>query len=101
MEVKDGACMDVCPVDCIYESIEQMFINPDECIDCGACVPACPEPPCSAHPTYSSSLKNIYEQHIVHKAVWGDLATRGRVRIFTALNKNNGYERVTEHPERS
>jgi Fe-S-cluster-containing hydrogenase component 2 len=42
MEVKDGACMDVCPVDCIYESIEQMFINPDECIDCGACVPACP-----------------------------------------------------------
>jgi ferredoxin len=30
------------PVDCIYESIEQMFINPDECIDCGACVPACP-----------------------------------------------------------
>jgi Fe-S-cluster-containing hydrogenase component 2 len=42
LEVKDGACMDVCPVDCIYESIEQMFINPDECIDCGACVPACP-----------------------------------------------------------
>jgi hypothetical protein len=32
---------------------------------------------------------------------WGDLATRGRVRIFTALNKNNGYERITEHPERS
>jgi hypothetical protein len=31
----------------------------------------------------------------------GDLATAGRVRIFTTLNKNNGYERVTEHPERS
>ena len=42
LEVKDGACIDVCPVDCIYESIEQMFINPDECIDCGACVPASP-----------------------------------------------------------
>ena len=40
--VKDKACVGVCPVDCIYESIEQMFINPDECIDCGACVPACP-----------------------------------------------------------
>jgi hypothetical protein len=52
------------------------------------------EPPCSAHPTYSFSLKNIYEQQIVHKYVWGDLATRGRVRIFTALNKNKGYERI-------
>jgi hypothetical protein len=48
-----------------------------------------------------SNYKNIYERHIVHKAVWGDLATAGRVRIFTTLNKNNGYERVTEHPERS
>ena len=39
--VKDSACMSVCPVDCIYESVEQMFINPDECIDCGACIPEC------------------------------------------------------------
>jgi len=42
VNVKDGACIDVCPVDCIYESLDQMFIHPDECIDCGACVPACP-----------------------------------------------------------
>ena len=42
VDVKDGACIDVCPVDCIYESLEQMFIQPDDCIDCGACIPACP-----------------------------------------------------------
>jgi len=42
VDVKDGACMSVCPVDCIYESLEQMFIHPDDCIDCGACVPECP-----------------------------------------------------------
>jgi NAD-dependent dihydropyrimidine dehydrogenase PreA subunit len=48
--VKDGACVDVCPVDCIhptsiesdYEQYDQLYINPDECIDCGACEPACP-----------------------------------------------------------
>jgi NAD-dependent dihydropyrimidine dehydrogenase PreA subunit len=25
-----------------YEEVEQLYINPDECIDCGACEPACP-----------------------------------------------------------
>lgn len=40
--VKDHACVDVCPVDCFYEADDQLIINPDECIDCGACVPECP-----------------------------------------------------------
>jgi len=48
--VKDTACVDVCPVDCIhprkdepsYTSADMLYIHPDECIDCGACVPACP-----------------------------------------------------------
>src|SRR5215210_2812885 len=39
---KDRACVDVCPVDCIYEGAEQLYIHPDECIDCGACEPECP-----------------------------------------------------------
>lgn len=38
----DASCVDVCPVDCIYEGLEKRYINPDECIDCGACVTACP-----------------------------------------------------------
>ena len=44
IDVKDGACLDVCPVDCIYTTPEdnQMFIAPDECIDCAACEPVCP-----------------------------------------------------------
>jgi len=43
--VKDTACVDVCPVDCIYgkaEDWEMLFIHPEECIDCGLCVDACP-----------------------------------------------------------
>ena len=50
IDVKDGACVDVCPVDCIHprkdepehEKVTQLYINPTECIDCGACVPVCP-----------------------------------------------------------
>jgi ferredoxin len=40
--VKDKACVEVCPVDCIYEGPNQLFINPHECIECGACYPVCP-----------------------------------------------------------
>ena len=47
---KDTSCVDVCPVDCIhptkddpdFEPAEMLFIDPAECIDCGACEPACP-----------------------------------------------------------
>lgn len=47
---KDASCVDVCPVDCIhprkdetdFETVQQLFIDPDECIDCGACEPECP-----------------------------------------------------------
>lgn len=37
------SCVKECPVDCIYEGARALYIQPDECINCGACVPACPE----------------------------------------------------------
>lgn len=48
--VRNASCIDVCPVDAIhpasnepeFEEEQQLYINPDECIDCGACEPACP-----------------------------------------------------------
>ncbi|HEX9055922.1 MAG TPA: 4Fe-4S binding protein [Ktedonobacterales bacterium] len=42
--VKDATCVDVCPVDCIHarDEDDQYFIDPAECIDCGACEPVCP-----------------------------------------------------------
>lgn len=48
---KDVSCVDVCPVDCIhptkaetadFEKHEQLYIDPDTCIDCGLCVDECP-----------------------------------------------------------
>lgn len=35
-------CVVVCPVDCFYQSEQLLFIHPDECIDCEACVSECP-----------------------------------------------------------
>jgi len=48
--VADYSCLEVCPVDCIspgpdsqdFSSTEQLYINPNVCINCGACVQACP-----------------------------------------------------------
>jgi NAD-dependent dihydropyrimidine dehydrogenase PreA subunit len=42
VDLKDRACVDECPVDCIYEGKRMLYIHPDECVDCGACEPVCP-----------------------------------------------------------
>ncbi len=40
--VKDKSCVAVCPVDCIHETEDMLYIDPSECIDCGLCEPECP-----------------------------------------------------------
>ena len=42
IDVMDKACIEECPVDCIYEGPRMFYIHPDECVDCGACEPVCP-----------------------------------------------------------
>jgi len=42
VDLKDRSCVDVCPVDCIHEANRILVIDPEECIDCGACEPECP-----------------------------------------------------------
>ena len=45
IDTLDQSCVDVCPVDCIHfdeGTDRKLYIDPDECIDCGACEPACP-----------------------------------------------------------
>ena len=69
--VKDTACVEVCPVDCIhprkdepeYENAEQLYINPNECIDCGACESVCPVQ--AVYPDYSvpDEWKNFIEKN--------------------------------------
>jgi NAD-dependent dihydropyrimidine dehydrogenase PreA subunit len=62
VETKDASCVEVCPVDCIhpfagepgYAEASQLFIDPAECIDCDACVSACPVEACM-HESEASS----------------------------------------------
>ena len=42
VDIQDKSCMQVCPADCIFEGGRMTYINPNLCIDCGACVAACP-----------------------------------------------------------
>jgi NAD-dependent dihydropyrimidine dehydrogenase PreA subunit len=35
-------CVTVCPVECFHADEERTYIDPEVCIDCGACIPACP-----------------------------------------------------------
>lgn len=42
IQCKYTDCVEVCPVDCFYEGPNFLAINPDECIDCGVCIPECP-----------------------------------------------------------
>ena len=69
----DQSCVEVCPVDCIYgyagdasDVPNQLFINPEECIDCGVCEPECP-------------WEAIYEDERVPKVFSDDVASNARV----------------------
>ena len=42
VDIRDKACVDECPVDCIYQGERMLYIHPDECVDCAACEPVCP-----------------------------------------------------------
>jgi NAD-dependent dihydropyrimidine dehydrogenase PreA subunit len=64
-ESKDNSCLEVCPVDCIhpaptepdYDECTQLFIDPTECIDCGACAEACPVDACWLEPDLPTAWK--------------------------------------------
>ncbi len=64
--VKDTACVDVCPVDCIHgsEDAPQLFINPTDCIDCTLCVEACPVDACFA----VEDLPEEWQPYVRHNA---------------------------------
>jgi ferredoxin len=65
---KDLSCVEVCPVDCIHPSQDedgfdeapQLYIDPEECIDCDACVEACPVDACFAE----DQLPDEWQQYI-------------------------------------
>jgi NAD-dependent dihydropyrimidine dehydrogenase PreA subunit len=71
---KDTACVDACPVDCIHPKkdeaghaeADQLFIDPVECIDCGACVPVCPVSAIFAQDDLPEKWAHFTEKNAAH-----------------------------------
>jgi len=63
IDVMDRSCLAECPVDCIYEGERSMYINPVECIDCGACESVCP----STAVVYDRELPHE-QRHLLERA---------------------------------
>ena len=65
IDVKDKACIEECPVDCIYEGERMLYIHPDECVDCGACEPVCPVEAIFYEDDVPSEMKEYTEANVV------------------------------------
>jgi NAD-dependent dihydropyrimidine dehydrogenase PreA subunit len=82
---KDRSCVEVCPVDCIHDDGDEdmmLYIDPAECIDCGACEPACPVTAIFAEDDTPDSEKAYIE---VNRLWFSDKeAARNRVLELTA-----------------
>src|SRR5271155_5385766 len=81
VDLKDKACIEECPVDCIYEGARMLFIHPDECVDCGACEPVCP-------------VEAIYYEDDVPEQ-WGQY-TQINADFFAELGSPGGAAKVGE-----
>jgi ferredoxin len=80
LDTKDKACVDVCPVDCIHfdeKSDLMLYINPIECIDCGACEPACP-----VNAIFEEGGVPDDQNHFIEiNALWYDDPDAARIKI--------------------
>ncbi len=68
IDIKDRSCIDVCPVDCIHEVGRMLVIDPEECIDCGACEPECPVEAIVPE----DALPEAWQPFALINAAWGE-----------------------------
>jgi NAD-dependent dihydropyrimidine dehydrogenase PreA subunit len=74
VDVMDKSCMQECPVDCIYEGDRSLYINPDECVDCGACKLICRVEAIY----YETDVPDEERQHLDDNAAFFTLTLPGR-----------------------
>ncbi len=81
IDTMDQSCVEVCPVDCIHfeqDSADRMlYIDPDACIDCGACQPACPVQAIFPGPEVPDEMAPYTEIN----ALWYQDADAARARV--------------------
>ena len=100
--LRDAACVDVCPVECIIGGQPEdewpwYYIDPDTCIDCGACVPECPYE--AIFPEDEVPTEYVMEAGVEYVPHGGERTTAegGEVFDLTEDNKYN-YDFFSEGP---
>ena len=96
IDVKDKSCIEECPVDCIYEGARMLYIQPDECVDCGACEPVCPVEAIYCEddvPAQWSDFKAVNGQFFV------EIGSPGGASKVGATNRD--HESITARPAKS
>lgn len=73
IKCKHTDCVSACPVDCFYEGPNFLVIHPDECIDCGVCLPACPIEAIAQDDDLPDSLKPFIELNRQLSGVWPNI----------------------------
>ena len=74
VDVMDKSCVQECPVDCIYEGGRSLYIQPDECVDCGACKSICRVEAIY----YETDLPDDEVQHLADNAAFFSATMPGR-----------------------
>lgn len=90
VDVMDKSCVQECPVDCIYEGDRSLYINPDECVDCGACKLICRVDAIY----YETDLPDDQLQHLADNAAFFSQPLPGRGAPLGSPNGAAGLGRV-------
>ena len=86
VDLKDRACVDECPVDCIYEGKRMLYIHPDECVDCGACEPVCPVEAIFYEDDTPEQWKDYYDANV---EFFDDLGSPGGAAKMGEIDKDH------------
>jgi len=68
-------CVEVCPTEAFHEGANMLVINPDECIDCNACLPECPAD--AILPDMEQDAASWLELNAIYSAQWPQITTKG------------------------
>jgi NAD-dependent dihydropyrimidine dehydrogenase PreA subunit len=86
VDVLDKACIEECPVDCIYEGERMLYIHPDECVDCGACEPVCPVEAIFYEDDVPDQWKDYYKANV---EFFDDLGSPGGASKVGKINSDH------------